>query len=365
MSITKLSVIKCLSALVLGLAMVTTLVAYAATGSQNTVTITDGGKTFDLITYCKTAEEILNDADITLLADDIVDFELSDGTGTLTIHRAFPVYITTGTETIMLKMPQGTVTEALKRADIVLGEYDICNMSPDTVLSGESYIDIISVEYVTTTYEETIPYTTKVEYTSSLPKGETKIETAGVNGVKTVTVQQRIENGVVTNSEVVSTETTKQAVVQKKLIGTKTVTSTKKAPAAAKKAETAAAATSKKNNAISTLSGSVSLDANGIPTSYTKTMTFQASAYTCSASVKCATGVTPQPGYIAVNPNVIPYGTKMYIVSKDGKYVYGYAIAADTGGFATRNPYMVDLFFPTKSECNTFGVRDVVIYFLD
>ena len=36
-------------------------------------------------------------------------------------------------------------------------------------------------------------------------------------------------------------------------------------------------------------------------------------------------------GVIAVDPTVIPYGTKMYIESADGKYIYGYAIAGDCG----------------------------------
>jgi 3D (Asp-Asp-Asp) domain-containing protein len=55
----------------------------------------------------------------------------------------------------------------------------------------------------------------------------------------------------------------------------------------------------------------------------------------------------------------------MYIVSADGKYTYGYAIAADTGGFAKRNPYMVDLYFNTESACINFGIRNVKIYVLE
>ena len=34
---------------------------------------------------------------------------------------------------------------------------------------------------------------------------------------------------------------------------------------------------------------------------------------------------------MAVDPDVIPYGTKLYITSTDGKFVYGYAVATDTG----------------------------------
>jgi len=119
------------------------------------------------------------------------------------------------------------------------------------------------------------------------------------------------------------------------------------------------------NSTISTLTPDIDivLDENGIPVNYKKATRVQATAYTYTGN-RCSTGVNPQPGYIAVNPNVIPYGTKMYIVSADGKYVYGYAIAADTGGFIKSRPTNVDLFFDTQAACKYFGRRDVIIYFL-
>ena len=75
------------------------------------------------------------------------------------------------------------------------------------------------------------------------------------------------------------------------------------------------------------------------------------------------TGTEVQVGTVAVDPNFIPLGTKMYIVSADGEYVYGYAIAEDTGGAIKGK--IVDLFFNTYDECIEFGRRDVKIYILD
>ena len=283
------------------------------------------------------------------------------GANELVIERAFPVYITIGDETVMLKMCKGTVAKALELADIKLGKNDICNMKSDTVLTKESYIDIIVVDYVTVSYEETIPYTTKVVYSSSLFEGEEKVS-GGINGVRNVTVKQKIENGVVVGSEVVSTSVVKEPIAKRKILGTKKKAVSLSKPVSNKKTGKAQVL----KNTISSLSvpASLKLDSKGIPTSYKKVMTFEATAYTDSSGNKCATGVTPKTGYIAVNPNIIPYGTKMYIVSKDGRYVYGYAIAADTGGFAKKRPYNVDLFFNSKSECRNFGRRDVTIYFL-
>ena len=56
---------------------------------------------------------------------------------------------------------------------------------------------------------------------------------------------------------------------------------------------------------------------------------------------------------------------ELYIVTNDGIYIYGYAVAADTGGFIKRHPTGIDLFFDTESECRKFGVRSAEIYILE
>lgn len=75
-----------------------------------------------------------------------------------------------------------------------------------------------------------------------------------------------------------------------------------------------------------------------------------------------ATGVPLQPGIIAVDPKVIPLGSKVYIEALDGSWTYGYALAADTGGAIKGN--RVDLLFLTKGECYDFGRRQCRVYVL-
>ena len=70
-------------------------------------------------------------------------------------------------------------------------------------------------------------------------------------------------------------------------------------------------------------------------------------------------------GLVAVDPRKIPYGTRLYIVSSDGRYNYGYAIAADTGGALRSGRVLVDLFYNTERECVNFGRRQVKVYILD
>ena len=73
-------------------------------------------------------------------------------------------------------------------------------------------------------------------------------------------------------------------------------------------------------------------DMNGNTVAYSSVVTGSGTAYTAPAGSLTATGVTAYHGGVAVNPNIIPYGSKLYIVSTDGSFVYGYATAVDTGG---------------------------------
>ena len=66
--------------------------------------------------------------------------------------------------------------------------------------------------------------------------------------------------------------------------------------------------------------------------------------------------------YFACDPTLIPYGTKVYITSADGKFVYGWAIATDTGAFVQSNRMQVDLFYETYAESVANGVKYVNVY---
>ena len=65
---------------------------------------------------------------------------------------------------------------------------------------------------------------------------------------------------------------------------------------------------------------------------------------------------------VAVDPDVIPYGTKLYITSTDGKFVYGYAVATDTGIAVQKGQILVDLFYETYAESVINGAIQVNVY---
>ena len=76
-----------------------------------------------------------------------------------------------------------------------------------------------------------------------------------------------------------------------------------------------------------------------------------------------ASGAKAQPGTVAVDPSVIPLGTKLYIASTDGSPDYGFATALDTGGAI--KGYRIDLFMEDGTDANNFGIRQVKVYVLE
>ncbi|MFC4023779.1 3D domain-containing protein [Oceanobacillus longus] len=91
-----------------------------------------------------------------------------------------------------------------------------------------------------------------------------------------------------------------------------------------------------------------------------KTFTVNSTAYTANCagcSGYTATGINlkanPDAKVIAVDPNVIPLGSTVYVEG------YGYATAGDTGGAIKGNK--IDVFVPTKKEAYSWGVRTVKV----
>ncbi len=306
-------------------------------------------------------------AAVTLLGSPIQTVELFNGHNLLTVKpytaqqettSLYTVYVTNDGKTQEIEFAGGTVEEALVKAGFNPDSYDFVEPALDTVITGTTYIDYVNINYVSGSYTEKIDFETETVYDKTKKQGYTKI-TQGKKGEREISYTETVTNGKVTHKKITGRKTITQPENAVKMIGTKktTVKTT-----TGKKASGLYSVA----NAISTLipKMKIELDKNGAPIKYKRKMTVRATAYTYTGN-NCATGVAPQPGYIAVNPKVIPYGTKMYIKSPNGKIIYGYAVAADTGGFIKNHPTGVDLFMATRGACTNFGVRQMEIYILD
>lgn len=316
------------------------------------VTVVDGEKQY-FVKTAGTVKNALEIAGVTLSEGDSLncdaDMYVSDSM-VIKVIRAFGVTVTVDGKTKSYNTSAGTVAEALKKAGIALDEDDEINVGLNKQVKEGMKIRIKRVTYKTHKETEKLSYKVKTVKDSSMYKDQTKVVKQGKDGVKTVTYKDKYVDGELVRSEVVKTKVKTEAVEKVIKKGTKSRPVVK--------------VNGKKVISEFSLPSDVKLDENGRPTKYKKIITGSATAYCCGTT--CSTGVKVKPGYVAVNPKQIPYGTKMYIVSSDGKFVYGYAIAADTGGFAYNGSRtVVDLYMRTYNECVNFGRRNVEIYILD
>ncbi len=104
------------------------------------------------------------------------------------------------------------------------------------------------------------------------------------------------------------------------------------------------------------------VDASGEAVAYEDVLTGTCTAYTDNAET--ATGASPDYGDVAVDPTLIPYGTRLYITAEDGSYVYGYATAVDTGAAMEDGDVLCDLYLDSEEECDDFGRREMLVYLL-
>ena len=110
-------------------------------------------------------------------------------------------------------------------------------------------------------------------------------------------------------------------------------------------------------------SGTITLE-NGQVLTFKEARTMKGTAYTAGegkVGTVTASGTTVRLGVVAVDRKVLPLGTKVYVVSNDGKYTYGFAVAEDTGVRGN----IIDLYMNTYNDCIQFGVRDCTVYVLD
>lgn len=323
------------------------LILSGASSCQRMVYVHLDGKTVQFYSAESTATEILKEHKISVGSRDDLEVNMQGKEIDITINRAIPVQILVDGEKIFETInPTWTVSQVIEAAGIQLSQEDVVSPSATAQLEKDSMIQIKRGTHTDYQKEEEIPFETVTQNSSSLTVGQTVVKTAGKNGTAIKFYEDKYLDGEYWQTTETGSQVLTQPVTQVVLVGT--------APKIS--------ATGKGKSTLPLPAG-FQLDSNGIPVNYSKVLTGRACAYSAKPGAHTSTGKTVAPGYIAVNPNVIPYGTKMYIVSTDG-YVYGYAIAADTGTSCMRNDILADLFMSTKEECCKFGSRTIQIYIL-
>ncbi|MBZ2175064.1 ubiquitin-like domain-containing protein [Schnuerera sp. xch1] len=336
-SVNKAKALKILTVLAIFASL--SLGVYSLAAKDITISIDD--EKSEIVTYSNTVEELLKEKGIAFDSNTYIntplDTKLKDNMNII-IKMPKSYTLTIGNEKSKIKSPYENVEDILKDQDIKLDQKDYTKPALDEKVKPETEIQVIKVKEVIEEFEKDIPHKNLTRKSDDLDIGIERIVQEGQNGLMNVKTKKIFENDKLVKEETIEEEIVKKPIPKITEKGTRNV------------------ASSSRGNFR-----------------YRKTLTMAATAYDLSYQ---STGKTPgdrgygvtasgtraRAGVVAVDPNVIPLGTKLYVESLDGSKDYGFCTAEDTGGAIKGNK--IDLFFSSSSEVKNFGRRRVKVYIL-
>lgn len=328
--------------------------------AQNSYLITDGDYVTVHRSYSTDPDVVLDEVGIELSEEDTYTTTYRNGISRIDIQRMQMVTVINAGEKSVIGTYGETVKSLLDKMSIVPGTGDILSCEEDTPTYDGMVIELKHKEIEQTEYDESIPFDTKYYEDPELDPGEEITLIEGVDGVIHCTAQLVYENGELVSEEIIGRETTTKMVTRLVVRGPeRRIDDQPDEPD-----HRTATAADPLNNGEHAIGGGTITTVSGTSYNYTDVLTVTCTAYSCGDRVgQTATGTVARVGAVAVDPRYIPLGTKMYIVSNDGQYIYGYCTAEDTGG--SIKGYKIDLYFDTFDECWEFGVRTCTVYVLN
>ncbi|AOZ77520.1 3D domain-containing protein [Clostridium pasteurianum] len=304
-----------------------------ARSMRKVIVLSLNGETKKVVSYKNTVKDILEQNNIKIGPKDKiepnVDTKVENGQE-IYIKRAVGLELLVDGKNLKIKSGEKSVEDVLKAEDIKLNDLDKVNPSKDEEIKSGMKVVVTRVSMKQVKEEKPIDFETVTQKDSTMGSDEKQVVQQGTAGSKEVTTNITYEDGkeVARNivSEVVKSEPVK-AIVK---VGTLGIVNANRG--------------------------------GGGRVVYKNKISANATAYTADLNFGITVSGTRVKrnvnGYssIAVDPRVIPLGSKLYVPG------YGYGIAEDTGGAIKGN--RIDLFFTSESECVNWGVRGVDVYIL-
>lgn len=346
--------------------------------AQTSYIITDGDRVTVHRSYSSDPYEVLTEAGIELEEEDTYETGYADGMNQITVRRMQMVtVINRGAQSVIGTYGE-TTGSLLARMGITPGTGDTLSCSSETQTYDGMTIELVHTETRIEEEDTVVPYPVNYYEDPDLEPGAEIVLVAGQNGLTHVKSEVTYRNGKEVSRTVVQETVQTKPVTQLVIRGVdRTIMEQPADPEPAEQAAPAASSGTASGSSSSgssssggsrydgsaETSGNVIMTSSGESYTYVDVMTCSATAYTCEGYVgHTYSGTLARVGAIAVDPTVIPLGTKMYVVSNDGQYVYGYCVAEDIGGGIKGNK--IDLYFDTHAECWDFGVRMCTVYIL-
>lgn len=289
------------------------------------------GDTKKVVSYKSTVRDILEQNKIKVEPKDkvepSVDTKVKNGQE-IYIKRAVGLEVFVDGKNLKVKSGEKSVKDMLKSEGIKLSSLDKVNPSKDQDIKSGMKVAVTRVNTQQVKEEKPIAFDTVTQKDDTMGTDETQVIQPGVTGSKEVVSNVIYEDGKEVARNVVSEVVKSAPITAIVKVGTLGVVNANRGGRVVYKNKirvNATAYTADLNFGITASGTRVKRDANGYSS-------------------------------IAVDPRVIPLGSKLYIPQ------YGYGIAEDTGGAIKGN--RIDLFFASESECENWGIQGVDVYIL-
>lgn len=290
-----------------------------------TMTIIADGKYHQVSTAARSVQGILSQAHVFLGPKDRVELShsnMKDGT-IIKVKRAVPIKIRLGMQEKEVWTAADYIGQAVAENGYPARLYTTL-VDPGTKVISGMVIGVAPYKKTKIIAQERVPYRVEVRPDDKMLVGESAVDAMGKNGKRKVVYDVISVDGTELRRIEVASEILQAPVSEVKRVGTRAT--------------------------IETSRGTVR---------FTKKISMEATAYhPMDGDGRGITysGIPAKHGVVAVDPNVIPIGTRLYVAG------YGEAVAADTGGAIIGN--RIDLCMDTYSECYDFGRRQVDVYVL-
>lgn len=290
-----------------------------------TVTLTCDGRQWEVNTRAQTVGQLVREQQITLGELDVVEPALSaplkDGLH-IQVHRSFSVKLVNGDQAKVYQVRPGSdVAWLLSHAQVALGPADVVEPGPESPLAPGTTVRITRVSQKTIREERPIPFAVVRRGDPDMFRGIEKVIQKGREGKEVRIYRVTYHNGKEVKRELVDTSVAQNPTNQIVAYGTLQVASR-----------------------------------GGTRFTFDRVIDVISTAYSPATGIYTCTGARARRGTIAVDPRLIPLGTRLYVEG------YGFGVAQDVG--SAIQGARIDVFFESEAQAQAWGIRRVRVYIL-
>jgi len=291
--------------------------------------------------YKSTVVQLLKQREFELKKQEESNDDMKSNKNGIYIEKAIPVVLQYDGKEERVMTARTRVKNLLSDNNLRLDGMDkLCGIQKNDLLYADMRVKIVRIRGIKEIREENIAFKIRNVNNPNLEVGKSIVKAKGESGKKQSEFEVTCEDGKEKSRKLVKETIIKKPVEQVVEIGTK----------------------------------SEALISNGVNLNYKRVLDMRATAYTASYNDTgkspgeagfgiTYTGVRVKKGIIAVDPSVIPLGSRVYIKGLGGVSSYGYALAADIGGAIKGNK--IDLYFEDSTAANNWGCQNVKVYLLN